>query len=568
MLLDARDTPPEGELNADICIVGGGVAGIALAREFIGSNLQITILESGGLQFDPETDMLSQGSSHQYASFSPYQQRRRQLGGSAHCWGINLGDDVSGVRLTPLDEIDFAARDCLPYSGWPISRADLEPFYQRAHQICKLGSLNYQGAAWEDCKHHQLPLGNRVQTSVFQFAERELFTRTYRNQVIQSPNICVCLYSNVLELEANETSQRVTRAKVSTLQGKQFWVKAKIFVLSMGGIENARLLLLSNNVQKTGLANQHDVVGRFYMDHLMVSGGQLTPANPNLFERATFYDIHLVNQTYITGKLALSANVLNQEQILNSATYLIPRHRTYHLRKRAIDSYRFLSRTFSNQQVPPDLARHCSNLLRGSYHLAYAAHRRFIVRRPFFHSDFCAAGWSEVPDKHQEFDLFQVEHLVELSPNPENRVVLTDERDCLGCRKVRVDYRLQDIDIYSIQRTQAILQAEFARSGLGKFEIEPGKLPYFLNSQTGASHHMGTTRMHHDPRQGVVNAHCQVHGIANLFIAGSSVFTTGSYANPTLTIIALALRLADTLKAHSQDTLGLDVPSGDQTVAC
>ena len=138
--------------------------------------------------------------------------------------------------------------------------------------------------------------------------------------------------------------------------------------------------------------------------------------------------------------------------------------------------------------------------------------------------------------------------LFEQGPDPENRVMLSEERDRLGCRKAMVQRRLSRQDVESVRRTHRIFRDELTRCGLGRFAIDDDFVtPEFTSVDHGASHHMGTTRMHDDPRQGVVDANCRVHGIGNLYVAGSSVFPTGGHANPTLTIVAMALRLADHL---------------------
>ncbi len=142
----------------------------------------------------------------------------------------------------------------------------------------------------------------------------------------------------------------------------------------------------------------------------------------------------------------------------------------------------------------------------------------------------------------------QLRTFVEAAPNRESRVSLSNQRDGLGLKRAEVDWRLSAIDDRSVTRHHEILREEIARAGLGRveFDLDGCSIPT-LPSMTGVGHHMGTTRMHEDPREGVVDSDCRVHGVANLFVAGSSVFPTSGSANPTLTIVALALRLADHL---------------------
>jgi choline dehydrogenase-like flavoprotein len=158
-------------------------------------------------------------------------------------------------------------------------------------------------------------------------------------------------------------------------------------------------------------------------------------------------------------------------------------------------------------------------------------------------------GWSELPNKAQKFGCYEVFHITEQAPDPANRIMLSDDRDRLGCRKVKIQWRWNDIDIHSTRRAQDIFAEEFARIGLGKLnlELDRGVPQVFLPS---THHNIGSTRMHDNPKQGVVDANCKVHGVSNLFIASSSVFPAGGYANPTLTIIAIAIRVADEVKTR------------------
>jgi choline dehydrogenase-like flavoprotein len=132
-------------------------------------------------------------------------------------------------------------------------------------------------------------------------------------------------------------------------------------------------------------------------------------------------------------------------------------------------------------------------------------------------------------------------------------VLLDGERDALGMPRIRLDWRLTDLDRRSLLRTHEALAKEFGRTGLGRIQIEAwlqDDKAGWSDELSGGYHPMGTTRMADDPRRGVVDRHCRVHGLTNLYVAGSSVFPTGGSANPTLTIVALALRLAEHLKAE------------------
>jgi len=556
MLVDAR-TLPRGEIiETEVCIVGAGPAGITLAREFALADFRVCLLESGGLEFNKDTQSLCEGESVGENFGKLDTQRCRQFGGTSNWWEIKIPNNPIGVRYVPLDKIDFEKRDWLPYSGWPFDKSHLDPFYERAQAVCKIGPFAYDAEAWSDAQAPQLPLtGGRVTTSMFQFGPRTAFTHECFNEINQASNITAYLNANVLEIETNETAKTVTRVRVACLEGNEFWVGAKVFILATGAMENAQLLLLSNKNQETGLGNQNDLVGRFFMDHPFVDGGMLIPSDRRIFNTAALYDLRLVNNVAVMGKLTPTEEVMRREKLLNISALLFPRPKPY--QSLAARSLETLRDTFRNQEVPKDFFKHVSNVISGLDYVLPAFYRRLAKKQNFF-PNLGSGGWSYLQANERRFVTFEVLYFTEQAPNPNNRVMLSAQRDRLGRRKVQLHYRCWgDMEISSIRRAQEIITEEIARAGLGQLQTKrDGELPQMQGP--GAHHHMGTTRMHTDSNQGVVNENCQVHGISNLFIAGSSVFPTGGFANPTLTIIALAIKLADHVKTvMARNTAGV-----------
>lgn len=543
MLIDAHTLPNQEVIETEVCIVGAGPAGITLAREWIGRGFRVCLLESGGLEVDPDTQALCQGkiiSNDHYPKDELEAGRRRQFGGASNRWHIELGDRT-GVRHTPLDEIDFTERDWLPYSGWAIGWSDLEPYYHRAQDICQIGPFAYDADTWADQKARAFPLkGDRLTTTVFQFGPRDIFAQDYREEIEKADNITAYLHANVVEIETNELANLVTRLKVACLDGKSFWVTAKIFILAMGGFENARLLLSSNQVQKSGLGNQHDLVGRFYMDHPGFRIGELIPAKPSIFHSAALYDLRYVKNVPIAGKFSLTEAVMQREHILNTSIWLFPRPKGHNAK--AIHSLKTLLSSARQGKLPKAAAAHVGEVFGGIDDILHVAYRSITKKQPILVDASCG-GWSSYADSDRKYAFFEVAAQVEQAPHPDNRITLSDEHDALGLPKVQLHWKWSDIDLYSLRRTQAILQEEFAGAGLGHYEPDPEE--HMLSKLYSAHHHMGTTRMHNNPQQGIVDANGQVHGISNLFIMGSSIFPTGGYANPTLTIVALSVRLAE-----------------------
>ncbi|MDB9319346.1 GMC oxidoreductase [Nodularia spumigena] len=544
MLIDARIIPQDETLETEVCIAGAGPAGLTLARELAGTDFRVVLLESGGLDFDQNIQSLSQGESVDNHFDTLESQRCFQFGGTANFWKIRLGNNIIGVRYVPLDKVDFEKRDWLPYSGWPFDKSHLDPFYTRAQTLCQLGDFAYDAQAWSDAETPQLPFSGNVTTNMFQFGPRAVFTHESREAINQAKNINTYLHANLVEIETDDTAKNVTRLRVACLSGKEFWVCAKVVILATGGIETARLLLLSNKIQTTGLGNQHDLVGRFFMDHSLVNGGKLIPNNPEIFQKTALYDLRRVNDIPVMGKLTLAEEVMQREQLLNISTLLFPIPKLYQLK--AANSLKTLLLSIHNPQVHQDILKHLKNIVFGLDYILPAAYGTMIKQQPFIPS-LAWGGWSYIPDKEKRFAEFRLLQLAEQVPDPDNRITLTADRDRLGRQRVKLHWRWNEIDIEQIKRSQDILQQEIAYAGIGELQVErDGNLPKLIHP--GLHHHMGTTRMHDHPQHGVVDRNCQVHGISNLFIASSSVFPTGGYANPTLTIVALAIRLADHLK--------------------
>ena len=541
MIIDARSLTPDDVLETQVCIIGAGPSGITLAVEFANQNFQVCLVESGGIDCDSDTQSLSEG----VVVGDPYPDlkagRRRQFGGFSHCWEAQNGYKEYGWRCLPFDQIDFEQRDWLPYSGWPFTKADLDPFYERAHRVCKAGPYTYKVEDWEEGKAVRLPFkSDRITSSMSQFAPRAPFTHEHRETINESKNITTLLYANVVEIETDETAQTVTRLRIACLSNKQIWLKAKIVILATGGIENARLLLASNRQQPSGLGNQNDLVGRFFMERPILSC-QLIPFDRKLFDLTDLYDIYNVKGTPVMARIHLTEEVLRRERLLNNGTQMFPRAKPR--QREATLALRSLLAAIRNGKPSQDWFEHLKVALKGVDYIVAAGFWGAVRKLPSLRR----GDWSYLPNEKQRFSEFEIFYQLEQAPDPNNRVLLSSQSDRLGQPKVEVHWRLNPIDIENALRVQEIWAEEFAKAGFGELQFPRAGEPLKFEKEV-MYHHMGTTRMHVDPKQGVVDANCQVHGISNLFIAGSSVFPTAGYANPTLTIIALSIKLADHVK--------------------
>lgn len=531
MFIDTREISQGKVLIATVCIIGGGVAGISIARELEKQGIDTCLLESGGLQPDHETRDLYRGKAtglnYQFADGC----RARFLGGSSNCWG---------GWSRPLDAWDFEQRDWVPHSGWPFGLPHLEPYYRRTHEVLKLGPINFDPSFWEkaigrpDVRRFPLESG-KVRDTISQFSPPVRFGKDYRRELRNARYVRIFLYANVTQIIPDSLSGRIKEVAVQTLTGKQMRVAARIFILATGGIENARLLLASNKIIPTGLGNQHDLVGRFFMDHPRLLSGDIHFAKA--WSRNKLYDIkyHYMNSAvaaegvHIAAQLALTPETLEKERLLNA-------------------------RICFCSEFPGEGSRGAQALFRCKQALLSKDQPGWrlrddvmtMVNEPI---NTVAYGFTRLFHPRAMIKKVSFQVIIEPAPNPDSRVSLSaTQKDALGMPRVEVDWRLDAQVRRTADRSLSLIATELRQSEIAQVNLDPSMelngWPATLEAE-GTWHHMGTTRMHRDEKKGVVDADCKVHGLANLYVAGSSVFPTAGANFPTITITALALRLAE-----------------------
>jgi choline dehydrogenase-like flavoprotein len=500
MELDASQWPDGASLEADLCIIGAGPAGIVLAREFLGTGIKVLLLESGGVGPEEWPQTLNEGTvvGHSYAGLRP--TRNRQVGGVSPIWNTPVAG-LKGAKYVPLDPWDLDRPPKLA-SGWPIGKPELDPFYRRAQEACGIGPYLYDGADWADSARPPLPLPEReLVTRVYQFGGRLPFTTTYPELFASSPNVRIHHHATVCRLKAGP-GDRVEEAEIASPDGRRHRVRAATFVLAAGAIENPRLL------QVSGLGNT--MVGRCFMEHPRDNALTLIPASPEVFSQAAFYDAHFASDgTIVGGRIALSEHAVRGLGFPNASLTLLPRVR---------------------EEAPP----------RGILARLHRAIRDLTSPRPRG-----GYGWSKHREPFRYFDALKILVNLEQRPDPENRVVLGTDLDALGIPRPVLHWRWRSDEQEEIVRLRGFLAAALESAGLGKVIVDESQ-----GVDPNAHHHAGTTRMSSSPRDGVVDPGGRVHGVTNLYVAGASVFPTSGFANPTLTLVALAIRLADRLKGE------------------
>ena len=519
MHIDARELNNGSLIEGDICIVGAGAAGIAMALEWLNSSAKVILLEGGGFNLEASMQDLYRGE----ITGKPYYPLQAA---SLHFFGGTTGHWAG--FCAPYDPIDFQKRSWVPHSGWPITRKQLDPYYERAQRVVELGPYEYDASYWEarDPDVVRLPYNSRkVWTKMWQLSPPTRFGSRYRDAIVNAQNVHLYTYANVCNIEANEPVSAIDGLTVRRPDGKQHTVKARYYVLACGSIQNARLLLASNQRASSGLGNDHDLVGRYFMEHVEMPVAELVLQQPRPLK------MYLLNygQTRSRGELALTRAAQKQNRLLNGTLSL------------SLDSIGDNPRgTF--QEFPAE------ELLQYSDEETTTKSAAQTDTKPIVEK--------VAPPKPtvSPYQVFKLACRHEQSPNPDSRVSLSTDQDAMGIPRAVLHWQLAEIDKCSIRQSCELLATETGRSSLGRVRL----LDWLTNSGdtewpaflSGGWHHMGTTRMHNSPRQGVVDRDSRVYGLDNLFVAGASIFPTAGAANPTLTLIATSLRLSDYLKQH------------------
>jgi len=536
MFIDCHALPDGHRIEADLVIIGAGPAGITLARELDGSGIRVALLEAGGMQPSRESQELYDGDIVGWPVADLRIVRLRYFGGTSNHWTGFCG---------PYQRIDFEARKGIPYGEWPVSKDDLDPYYERAQAICQLGPYNYDVSYWEEQSgFSRMPLDDSLaETTLMQYSNPTRFGRVYEPELSESENIAVYLNANVLELEADKGGGRVSRALIATYQDTRLDAVADTYVVAGGGLENPRLLLNSRGKTAGGLANSNDLVGRFFCGGYTIDTSTLLlgrDEQPPPLYMLPAVDVQRLgvpdpSPLRLRAFLSLPEELMRDEGLVNMNCELLPinpwkesggTRKSWDLISEHVTEFR------GGEYLPKHLQRVMQDLSRL---------RDYDERLPRLDLDL-----ARYPSNT---GVYSMHSYVEQLPNPHSRVSLSRDKDRFGKNKLRLDVQFTGAENQSLERFFEIFAQAFGKADIGRVRVDlPDDAVQVRGG--GATHHQCTTRMHEDPRYGVVDRNCRSHEVENLYLNGASVFTRGSVWNPTLTIVALAVRLGDHLREY------------------
>ena len=521
MLIDLDGSAP-GEFEADVAIIGAGAAGITMARRLIDGGSSVLLLESGGEDYEPATADLNAGEVVGLPYYDLETARLRLFGGTTAIWG---------GRCAELDPLDFKQRPWVEHSGWPVQADELRPYYDAARRA--LGLPQQTPPVTDRARLLEMLSSDELTVRTWMFDRKfDRFGLGANRALVDEPRLTALTHATVREIIPNENGKVIERLEVVGPGNRKAVVRARTYVLAAGGIENPRLLLASHSVINSGLGNANDQVGRFFMEHPHARGGRLTGARVWPMLRA--FTKRRSDEIEFAPLLTPSEELQEKLGILNSALTIAARPPEGGKRRLMKQAYLYAK----HSMAPTKKGR---GLWKTRRRLGRKVKQLIGPVRPW---------WSCVRGQWELALVLRAEQ----APNPDSRVTLGDSVDAVGMRRVQLDWRMKGQDVESAAALVEALARQVGALRVGEVEAaawlsdrsqEWAFDDLVSDHPLGGYHHMGTTRMADDPRRGVTDGHGRVHGIDNLYVAGSSLFPTGGWANPTLTILALSLRTAE-----------------------
>ena len=534
MIIDFEKENIDIDREFDVCIIGGGPAGISLALELGDLNIKVCLIESGGTTIKRKNQKLNKAQNNgiRYKDLSV--QRGRFLGGTSNLWGGNC---------IPLDPVDFT-KASVREESWPFQYDSLEPYILKAQQLMGIGSY----AFGEDLRKKINKPIEDGESGVFEWKAWQFcdfpfrFGERFLDRLSSSEDVSVILNANLVDFETVSDKRSITVAIIKNLAGKTFRVKASDFVLSCGGIENARLLLNFSESKRLDIPAEIRFIGKNFSEHPNACVGYLTGRNAK-----KVYAKHAI--TYVNGtkeiKPGLGVKIKAREKggLLNGIVSIWP----IPIEGSSVTRMRLLLQLFKNRDFGVKFLVNTFLVLPGIASLL--PHVRHRIR-------------GNSMTVKNEINRFEVRLMSETAPNPDSCVSLLNDLDALGMKRVALNWQLTRKDRYSFVEIANLAKLHFEQEEGVELELndwindESKEWTNYINTDGHYGHHMGTTKMGVCPSSSVVDQNSKVHSLNNLYITGSSVFPTFGFANPTLTIVALSIKLAEFIKKKTPDTSG------------
>jgi choline dehydrogenase-like flavoprotein len=511
-------------LQAAVCIVGAGAAGITLAVSLARRGIDVLVLESGGREHEEEIHDLFSSEILGKPHAGIHSGRFRALGGTTTRWG---------GQILPLQPFDFEHRPWIDHSGWPLSYETLLPYFGAALDFEGLDRGTHDDAAiWQSAGLPPPRFGDGIEGYFSRWCPEPDFAKLYGEEIGRAARIRLVLHATVVAI--TRVTNAITAIAARGLSGRRINVRANRFIFCVGAIETPRLLLqpLADGSEPPWAAS--GILGGFFQDHPHVSCGTLIPRDRRTVH-ALFDNIYRRGLKY-QPRIRLSEARQRDRRSLNAGGIVMART----ARSEILHQTRAAGRNLLNGRVDSvALGAVARGALVSGPVIARQAWRRLVKKR----------AWN--PD-----DLgFHLGVQIEQAPRSDSRVSLSREVDAFGMRRARLDWRLGQLEVNTVATFADTARMAFESTGLGELIVDPAisaRSPEVIEKLGDQNHHMGTARMANTSADGIVDSNLRMFGTLNAWICSTAVFPTSGFSNPTHTLIALALRLCDFLVSEER----------------
>jgi len=520
MRCDLEEASPATTFESDVCIIGAGIAGLILARKMAAKGKTVHLLEAGGTSEEARSQELYQGEMLGTFHSGTTGGRYRTFGGSSTHWA---------AQLLPYPEEVFKARRAVDFISWPMTESDLAGYYPEIHQLMQANTYSFDEQFLSQIGAEPYPGHEAVRVRFSKWApfSRRNLGKTVGQDCLASDKVTVFFHANALSLSFSTNGTEMTGVAVKNYRGGQFTFKARHYVISTGTIETSRLLLNSVRLSPSVPGAFSDQIGRYFFDHVSSKVGKVSSHALPAYRK--YFAPYYLNKTLHTARFETSEALQEKLGILAVMAHFEfeePEGSGLHVFRR------FLHEIQSGQlgrKGGPEFSALPKALL-GGLKTVY---------------DLKVRG-RRIPTPEARLTLhFETEQ----KPSAASRLLLSDQLDRLGLPKLAVDWKRSDDEASSMRAFVPYMDAFLKSCGL-ELEWQKGireSAGSWDGEDTDCFHPMGGARMGHSPASSVVDAQLRMHNVANLFVASCAVYPSGGSSNPTFSLMALTLRLADHL---------------------